>query len=864
VTIADKDGLSLTQPVAITVTGTNDAPVLAADVSGPHTITEAPNTTGSDSPDTSFGTLIFTDVDLADTHQAIASAPTFGWSGGNLTAAQEAALAAASTLTLSETDSTGSGVGSIAFTYSAADKIFDFLTAGQTLTVTYNVTVTDNVGVSSTQLVMITIHGANDAAVIGDPSVHDVTEDVSVVNGNLTASGTIGNLQIADIASETDAFKLDTGAALQSDGSDAVTGLVITDATTAHAINSRGDHTTQAAWHASDDGRGGKTAHNAPASETGEDTSAQSTSADNHFGVSSPSTETPCGNGDHSASAFKPSVEHDATIDPGIKFASLPKDQLLQQPADNLIHIPAQPDDEADPAHPHADANQSVSADDANALHATVPSDLPALTALASDSSGTHGPATASHAPDEDTLADNGHHPIADPELDIASNAEHNGDNSSAAIGGADPAHGQGDESESAGSKFADDGKGSPPADHGHTANADPETNVPSNAEHSPDNLRHTPAQDGDNSSAVSGAAQPAHSQGDESELAVAKLADDGKGSPPADRGHHATADPETNSPSVAKSLPTQHLDDNSLDTPKPYDDNGSPAAIAGIDRAHGQADRGEPASQKFADDASPPSAHATGEGPSVPPAPADNGHHPTADPEINLAIAPNQPPEHATGNSPPTPAQPEDGPHPADPPVDVNELFGFNFADNGSDHDKGPDGAHAPDPHVDRDQLKLADDGSNHGTGPDGAHPAHPQADGNQSDSFKFADDGDHPGTITTNSPTALTAPSSDSSGTHGSSAPTLAKTLDVPDAETNQASDQFIFTEKAAHDPVAGHKPDVIETGQPLPHDVQQLTDIAHETNPASTSDPHPAMAPQDSANVQAQQHQDAFHLV
>ena len=141
VTVSDNTGASSTQPVTITVTGTNDAPVLAVDASGPHTIITALNTTGSTSPDSTSGLLTFTDVDLTDTHQASASAPTFAWSGGTLTAAQQAALAAASTLTLSETDSTGSGSGSVAVTFSAADSAFDFLAAGQTLKITYNVTV---------------------------------------------------------------------------------------------------------------------------------------------------------------------------------------------------------------------------------------------------------------------------------------------------------------------------------------------------------------------------------------------------------------------------------------------------------------------------------------------------------------------------------------------------------------------------------------------------------------------------------------------------------------------------------------------------------------------------------------------------
>src|SRR5262249_57953293 len=116
---------------------------------------------------------------------------------------------------------------------------------------------------------------------------------------------------------------------------------------------------------------------------TGEDTSAQSTPADNHVSVSNPFTATPSGNGDHTASAFKPSVDHDATVDPGINLASSPKDQLLQHPADNSIHSPAQADHGADPAHPHVDGNHS-----ANVKFADDPSDPSTLAALPSDPSG--------------------------------------------------------------------------------------------------------------------------------------------------------------------------------------------------------------------------------------------------------------------------------------------------------------------------------------------------------------------------------------------------------------------------------------------------------------------------------------------
>src|SRR5262245_36693119 len=61
-----------------------------------------------------------------------------------------------------------------------------------------------------------------------------------------------------------------------------------------------GNHATKTAWHVSDDGRGDKIAHDSPVSATGKDTSAQSTPAS--------------ANGDHSASPFKPTVDHHAIV----------------------------------------------------------------------------------------------------------------------------------------------------------------------------------------------------------------------------------------------------------------------------------------------------------------------------------------------------------------------------------------------------------------------------------------------------------------------------------------------------------------------------------------------------------------------
>ena len=87
VTVTDNQGVSLTRPVTITIIGTNDAPVLAADASGPRTVTEGLDTTG---------TFVFTDVDLTDHHTVSTSVTSATWSGGaTLPSGVAAALAGA-------------------------------------------------------------------------------------------------------------------------------------------------------------------------------------------------------------------------------------------------------------------------------------------------------------------------------------------------------------------------------------------------------------------------------------------------------------------------------------------------------------------------------------------------------------------------------------------------------------------------------------------------------------------------------------------------------------------------------------------------------------------------------------------------
>ena len=146
-TVTDDNGASSTATVTITINGENDAPI-AASVTG---------SVGEDGP----GTVVsasFTDVDDSDTH-------TF---------------AVDTTGTLGSVTDNGDGT----FSYDP-NGAFESLAAGESVTDTFEYTVTDDNGASSTATVTITINGENDIATVTD-DVGDVAED-----GILTVTGLV-------------------------------------------------------------------------------------------------------------------------------------------------------------------------------------------------------------------------------------------------------------------------------------------------------------------------------------------------------------------------------------------------------------------------------------------------------------------------------------------------------------------------------------------------------------------------------------------------------------------------------------------------------------------------------------------------
>ncbi|NBO42133.1 MAG: hypothetical protein EBU92_11585, partial [Betaproteobacteria bacterium] len=150
--------------ITVNITGTNDAAII-----GSPTLVDVTEDTNVISGNlTATGTISISDE---DTGQATISAEAVP---GNL-----------GTLYLAANGS---------YTYTVPNKATQYLGASDTKFDTFAITSAD--GTSKT--VSFNVHGVNDAANIGAPTVADVTEDRSVTSGNLTATGMIS---ISDVDS---------------------------------------------------------------------------------------------------------------------------------------------------------------------------------------------------------------------------------------------------------------------------------------------------------------------------------------------------------------------------------------------------------------------------------------------------------------------------------------------------------------------------------------------------------------------------------------------------------------------------------------------------------------------------------------
>nr|WP_244464072.1 VCBS domain-containing protein [Bradyrhizobium japonicum] len=156
-------------PITITITGTNDKPVITTSVptitfEGGTSVPGGPLT--SDVPTT--GTLSFNDVDLTDKHTVSVALTSATLPDGTVPPGPLAAFQSAMSVAIAAgADSTGDGTGTI--NWSLADLpvyLADFIPKGEVLTLVYTVTLTDSQGATSQQTITVTITGTDAPAVV--------------------------------------------------------------------------------------------------------------------------------------------------------------------------------------------------------------------------------------------------------------------------------------------------------------------------------------------------------------------------------------------------------------------------------------------------------------------------------------------------------------------------------------------------------------------------------------------------------------------------------------------------------------------------------------------------------------------------
>ena len=197
-TVTDADGDVSTQTVAVTITGANDGPLI---VSGK---TAAAFTEGA-TVLTDSGTILFTDLDLTDTHSVTVGAPRVTVSGAATNVAPTGGFGTL-TAVVNENTTDQSNQGTIVWTYRADDAQVTRLAAGQTATQVYTLTLTDRAGATVTQDVTVVLTGTNDGPTVTSAvSTGAVVEDAAT-----TATGVIGFAD-ADIADTHSVAVVPTG-----------------------------------------------------------------------------------------------------------------------------------------------------------------------------------------------------------------------------------------------------------------------------------------------------------------------------------------------------------------------------------------------------------------------------------------------------------------------------------------------------------------------------------------------------------------------------------------------------------------------------------------------------------------------------
>jgi len=170
--------------VTITLTGTNDVPVITSSLQS-GAVSEDADGSPNENAETHHqsGAVTFTDVDLRDvekssiTNTVVIATLANGYA---LTQGQHDALVNAFSVDAA-THSNADGTGSFGWHYDIADSALDFLGVHDQVVLQYTVQVDDHNGGTAQQLVTITVHGSEDAPVITSTAQSAVvTEDADL------------------------------------------------------------------------------------------------------------------------------------------------------------------------------------------------------------------------------------------------------------------------------------------------------------------------------------------------------------------------------------------------------------------------------------------------------------------------------------------------------------------------------------------------------------------------------------------------------------------------------------------------------------------------------------------------------------
>ncbi|WP_455599887.1 VCBS domain-containing protein [Cloacibacillus sp.] len=190
----DGSGAEATHDITITITGTNDAPVISLgdgdSAEGGVRETDSGSLTASD-------TLTVTDADISDTVSTSVALKSVEGSGSIPSDQELLGMFSAETSGLTNTTTEGK----ITWTFNTGDKTFDYLAVGEEVKLTYTIKVDDGHGGTFAQDVVVTVTGSNDRPEISVVSGSGDSDSISFgENDAAIADGTAGGtLTLTDV-----------------------------------------------------------------------------------------------------------------------------------------------------------------------------------------------------------------------------------------------------------------------------------------------------------------------------------------------------------------------------------------------------------------------------------------------------------------------------------------------------------------------------------------------------------------------------------------------------------------------------------------------------------------------------------------